>query len=472
MNSRKSYGMWSKLKMRFYDENRINYNQMPFSSKALWGLLLPIVVEQLLNSFMGMADTIMVSNVGSAAISAVSLVDAVNVLVIQIFAALAAGAAILCSQCIGYGDLPKANKAAGQIILTVFSISMIITILFLIFRYPLLSAIFGQVTVEVMTNSVRYFTITVMSYPFLALSGAYAALFRAQGNSGYPMKISFLSNILNIIGNAVFIFGMDLGVTGAAISTLISRVFCMLILFYSLRKSSQQIRLRNYMKLRPDLMMITTILAIAIPSAIENGMFQFGKLAIQSTVSTMGTKAIAAQAMTNILEALNGTWGIGVGICLMTVVGQCIGAGKIEESKYYIVKLTVIGYVGVLISCVFTFLMTKPITWIAGMEAESAAMCFQMMCAITIVKPIVWCLSFIPAYGMRAAGDVRFSMSVSSITMWFCRVALCIFLVRTFHMGPMAVWFGMFADWTIRGIIFTIRFLSQKWIGTSLLETS
>ena len=338
MNSRKSYGMWSKLKMRFYDENRINYDQMPFSSKALWGLLLPIVVEQLLNSFMGMADTIMVSNVGSAAISAVSLVDAVNVLVIQIFAALATGAAILCSQCIGYGDLSKANKAAGQIILTVFSISMLITILFLIFRYPLLSAIFGQVTVEVMTNSVRYFTITVMSYPFLALSGAYAALFRAQGNSGYPMKISFLSNILNIIGNAVFIFGMDLGVTGAAISTLISRVFCMLILFYSLRKSSQQIRLRNYMKLRPDLMMITTILAIAIPSAIENGMFQFGKLAIQSTVSTMGTKAIAAQAMTNILEALNGTWGIGVGICLMTVVGQCIGAGKIEESKYYSVK--------------------------------------------------------------------------------------------------------------------------------------
>ena len=146
--------------------------------------------------------------------------------------------------------------------------------------------------ITVMTNSVRYFTITVMSYPFLALSGAYAALFRAQGNSGYPMKISFLSNILNIIGNAVFIFGMDLGVTGAAISTLISRVFCMLILFYSLRKSSQQIRLRNYMKLRPDLMMITTILAIAIPSAIENGMFQFGKLAIQSTVSTMGTKVV------------------------------------------------------------------------------------------------------------------------------------------------------------------------------------
>lgn len=464
--------MWSRTKVRFYDRNRINYDQMPFSSKALWGLLLPIVVEQLLNSFMGMADTIMVSNVGSAAISAVSLVDAINVLVIQIFAALAAGAAILCSQCIGYGDLKKANKTAGQITLTVFTISIIVTILFILFRRPLLSTIFGQVDDLVMANSIRYFTITVISYPFLALSGVGAAFFRAQGNSGYPMRISLLSNLLNIIGNAILIFGMDLGVMGAALSTLFSRIFCMFVLFFSLRKTTQKIVVRDYFKLRPDFVMIATILGIAIPSGIENGMFQFGKLAIQSTVSTMGTIAIAAQAMTNILESVNGMWGIGVGICLMTVVGQCIGAGKTEESKYYIVKLTGIGYAGVFVSCLLVLLFTRPITRLAGMEAESAAMCFQMITAITFVKPVVWCLSFIPAYGMRAAGDVKFSMTVSSITMWFCRVALCIFLVRVFHMGPMAVWFGMFADWTIRGLIFTVRFFNQKWIGQKLVETS
>jgi Na+-driven multidrug efflux pump len=205
-------------------------------------------------------------------------------------------------------------------------------------------------------------------------------------------------------------------------------------------------------------------MAIGVPSGIENGMFQFGKLAIQSTVSTMGTVAIAAQAMTNIMENVNGVFGIGVGIGLMTVVGQCMGAGRTEEAKYYIVKLCKIAWVGILFSCLFVFAITKPVTKLAGMEKESADMCLRMVKAITIVKPISWVGSFIIAYGLRAAGDVKFSMTVSTITMWCCRVALCIFLVRVYNFGPMAVWIGMFADWTIRAVIFSTRFMSGKWL--------
>lgn len=177
----------------------------------------------------------------------------------------------------------------------------------------------------------------------------------------------------------------------------------------------------------------------------------------------MGTAAIAAQAMTNILENVNGIFGIGVGIGLMTVVGQCIGAGRMEEAKYYIVKLTGVAEIGILVSCLFVLAITKPVTWIAGMEPVSADMCFEMVLAITIVKPLVWTCSFVIAYGLRAAGDVRFSMITSTVTMWCCRVALCIFLVKTFQFGPMAVWIGMFADWTIRSVIFIARFRSGKW---------
>jgi Na+-driven multidrug efflux pump len=148
----------------------------------------------------------------------------------------------------------------------------------------------------------------------------------------------------------------------------------------------------------------------------------------------------------------------------MTVVGQCIGAGRTEEAKYYIVKLTKIAWVGILCSCLLVLAITKPVTWLAGMETESAALCFEMVKAITVVKPLVWVGSFIIAYGLRAAGDVKFSMTVSTLTMWFCRVALCIFLVRVYNFGPMAVWIGMFADWTIRTVIFTARFLSGKWL--------
>ena len=216
--------------------------------------------------------------------------------------------------------------------------------------------------------------------------------------------------------------------------------------------------------MRPNFGNIKKIMAVGIPSGIENSMFQFGKLAIQSTVSTLGTVAIAAQAMTNILEALNGICAMGVGIGMMTVVGQCIGAGRDEEAAYYIKKLTGWGEIVLIVSCAAVLAATKPVTILGGMEAKSAKMCFDMMFTITIVKPLVWALSFLPAYGMRAAGDVKFSMTVTCFSMWFCRVVLAVLLCRFTGIGPMGVWVAMFTDWTVRAIFFTQRFRSRKWL--------
>lgn len=455
--------------MKLYDRKKIDWDNVLFDNRALFLLLAPIIVEQLLNSFMGMVDTMMVSTVGSEAISAVSLVDSFNNLVIQMFSAMAAGASIVCSQYLGSGNKKDSNNAARQVVLAVSVISLALMAVCLAGREHLLSFIFGKVEPAVMQNSLIYFLITVISYPFLALFNAGAAFYRAGGNSKFPMKVSVVSNVLNIMGNAVFIYVFKWGVAGAALSTLISRIFCMAVIFYCLRKPRQVIVIRDYLKIRPDMPLIVKIMAIGIPAGVENSMFQFGKLAIQSTVSTMGTTAIAAQAMTNIFENVNGIFGIGVGIGLMTVVGQCIGADRREEAKYYIVKLTGVAWVGILASCLFVLAITKPVTWLAGMESESAAMCFEMVKAITVVKPLVWVGSFVIAYGLRAAGDVRFSMIVSTLTMWLCRVALCIFLVRVYHFGPMAVWIGMFADWTIRAVIFVSRFLSGKWLKNKII---
>ena len=450
--------------MKLYDKKQIKWNKLLFDNRALCMLLVPIIVEQLLNSFMGMVDTMMVSTVGSEAISAVSLVDSFNNLIIQVFSAMATGAAIICSQYLGSGDEKASNRAARQVVLTVAVIALAVMLVCLIGRERMLRFIFGEVEDQVMSGCLVYFLITVVSYPFLALFSVGAALFRAGGNSRFPMKVSLLSNVLNIAGNAVLIYVFHWSVAGAALATLISRIFSMAVIFYYLRMPKQVIVVRDYLKIRPDMPLIWKIMAIGIPSGVENGMFQFGKLAIQSTVSTMGTVAIAAQAMTNIMENLNGVFGIGVGIGLMTVVGQCIGAGRKEEAKYYIVKLTGIAWAGILVSCLVVFAITKPVTWLAGMEADAAAMCFEMVGAITIMKPLVWTGSFVIAYGLRAAGDVRFSMIVSTITMWCCRVVLCIFLVKVYHFGPMAVWIGMFADWTVRAVIFVWRFLSGRWL--------
>ena len=437
-----------------------------FTNKMIADLLIPVVLEQLLNSIMGTADTMMVSNVGSAAISAVSLVDSINVLVIQAFSALAAGGAIVCAQYIGQKNVKRANESARQVLFIITAISVVISLICLVFQKPMLRLIFGSVEAEVMRASEIYFFYTALSFPFIAAYDSAASIFRAQDNTKGPMLISMISNVMNIAGNAMLIWGFHMGVAGAALSTLISRIFCAVVVIIQLRKEKegQEIVVRDYFEIRPDWSMIRRILGLGIPSGIENSMFQLGKLAIQSTVSTLGTTAIAAQAMTNILENLNGIAAIGVGVGLMTIVGQCLGAGRQDEAVYYIKKLCVIAEVIIIISCLGVFALTKPITILGGMEKESADMCFHMVMWITIVKPLVWIMAFIPGYGLRAAGDVKFSMIVSCCTMWACRFCLCVFLIRVMGFGPMGVWIGMFADWTLRGIIFTWRFHSRKWL--------
>ena len=373
-----------------------------FTNRMIRNLLVPVVLEQILNLIMGTADTMMVSNVGSAALSAVSLVDSINVLLIQAFSALAAGGAIVCAQYIGQRNYEKANMSARQVLFIITAISVVVSAVCLIFQKPLLRLIFGAVDADVMRASETYFFFTALSFPFIAAYDSAASIFRAQENTKGPMTIS--------------------------------------------------------------MSMIGRILGLGIPSGIENSMFQLGKLAIQSTVSTLGTAAIAAQAMTNILENLNGIAAIGVGVGLMTIVGQCLGAGRKDEAVYYIKKLCVIAEAVIIVSCLIVYILVRPVTILGGMESTSAEMCIHMITWITIVKPVVWTMAFVPGYGLRAAGDVKFSMITSCCTMWVCRFCLCVFLIRVLGFGPMGVWIGMFADWTVRGIIFTWRFHSRKWL--------
>lgn len=393
--------------------------QHMFTNRMIRNLLIPVVLEQLLNSIMGTADTMMVSNVGSAAISAVSLVDSINVLVIQAFSALAAGGAIVCAQYIGQRNKEKANESARQVLFIITAISVAVSLFCLVFQKPLLRLIFGSVEEKVMRASEIYFFYTALSFPFIAAYDSAASIFRAQDNTRGPMTISMISNVMNIAGNAIMIWAFHMGVAGAALSTLISRIFCAVVVLIQLRKEreGQEIVVRDYFKIRPNWSMIKRILGIGIPSGVENSMFQLGKLAIQSTVSTLGTAAIAAQAMTNILENLNGIAAIGVGVGLMTIVGQCLGAGRKDEAVYYIKKLCVIAEIVVLTSCLIVFALTKPVTILGGMEKESADMCFHMVMWITIMKPLVWTMAFVPGYGLRAAGDVKFSMITSCCTM-------------------------------------------------------
>lgn len=441
-----------------------------FDNKKMAVLLIPLAIDQLLNSFMGTVDTLVVSSLGSAAISAVTLVDSINILIVQAFFALASGGTVVCSHYLGCKRQDHAKEAARQLIFITFCLSALIGIICFLFNGQILGLIFGEVEENVMTNAKQYFFFSAISYPFIALYDDGSCILRAQENSSLPMKISICSNIVNIVLNIWFVWGLHLGVAGSACATLLARMFAMFVVMYKLRKPDLEIPVYDYFTIRPQWKEIRRILNIGIPSGIENSMFQFGKLAIQSTVSTLGTAAIAANAVTNILENLNGVAAQGVGIGLMTIVGQCIGAGRKDEAIYYIKKLSKMAEAAIIISCLVVFALCRPITILGGMEAESARMCFEMTLFITITKPISWVLSFIPAYGMRAAGDVKFSMITSCASMWLCRVSFTIFLCRAYGFGPIAVWIGMFADWTVRGIIFTIRFHSRRWLNHHIID--
>ena len=440
-----------------------------FDNRQLLNLLIPLIAEQLLNSLMGTADSMMVSNVGPEALSAVSLVDSINILVIQAFAALAAGGTIVCSHYVGMKRLEDARASAKQLLLVVTALSLGIMIFCLCTLRPLLRLIFGSVDQGVMDAATVYFFWTALSFPAISLYNAGSAVFRAQENTRIPLAVATVSNALNIAGNAVLIWGLGMGVAGAAIATLASRVFSMVVILAVLRDKRRKLYVTGYRAIRPDGYKIRRILAMGIPNGIENSMFQFGKLVIQSTVSMMGTAAIAAHAMAAILESLNGVAGVACGIGLMTIVGECLGAGRKDEAVYYVKKIVVWGYGFLGISVALIWLAAGPITRLAGMTPESAAICRNLVNWISVFKPIFWVPAFIIPYGMRAAGDVRFSMITSTIIMWTARVTVAIYLARALGFGPIAVWIGMFIDWMIRSVVYSLRFYSRRWLRFSVL---
>ena len=440
-----------------------------FSNKDLKRLLIPLVIDQLLMSLIGSVDTVMVSSVSAASLSAVSLVDSINTLVLFLFAALATGGTVVCSQYLGLGDKTAAKNASRQLIVSVFALSAVLALICVLLRNVLLRGIFGSVEDAVMGAAKVYFLITALSYPFIALNDASASLFRAAGNSRLPMLVSLGANVVHIAVNALLIFGFGMGVTGAALSTLLSRALGALTMLLLQRRPGQAITFDGLRTYRPDKRIIRMILYIGIPAGVENCLFQLGKLLVQSTVSTLGTSAIAAQALTSMLEGLQSMPSVAIGLGLLTVAGQCMGAGRPEEARRYIIKLTKVSAAVLAVSIAVVYLLTKPVTILAGMDAGSAETAFRLMTLISVVKVFLWPPAFTPVNGMRAAGDVKYAMLVSGISMWVLRVGLSYVLVRYAGMGLVGVWIAWFSDWICRGVFFIGRFLSGAWMRKKVL---
>ena len=441
-----------------------------FSNKSLWKLLIPIMLEQLLTSLVGTVDTMMVSNVGSAAVSGVSLVDSINKLVLFLFSSLATGGAIVCAQYLGRRDKGNAEKAARQVLLTAVVLGVLVGAVCLLFRKGILSLIFGTVEADVMQAAETYLLYTSLTYPFIAVFNASAAIYRSSGNTRLPMAVSVCSNVLNVAGNAVLMFVFDMGVAGAAIATLASFVVAAVAILIFQFRPGQQIEMGRLTQLRPEWHFIWLVLSIGLPTGIENAMFQFGKLMVQSTVSTLGTTAIAANAIVTVLEYMGSMPSTAIGTGMMTVVGICIGAGRMDEAKRNIKKLTLWGACVLLVVNWTIFALTAPVTKLTGLSAAEAELTVHVMLVISIIKPFLWPLSFLPVNGLRAAGDVKFCMVVSTVSIWICRVGLTTVLCRFMGVGLIGIWVGFFVDWIVRSIVFSLRYASGKWTRHQVIE--
>lgn len=443
---------------------------MLFTRRQILSLLLPLMLEQLLSGLMGIADTMMVTTVGESAISAVSLVDTVNVLMLNLLSALAAGGVIVCAQYLGRGEAPKAANAARQVLLVSLGLSVAAMAACLLLRRALLALIFGSVEPAVMEQALDYFFLTALSYPFLAAQQTAAAVFRAEGRSAPPMAVAAAANGVNIAGNAVLIFVFHQGVAGAALATLFSRIVSAVVLLALLRNPGLTVSIRDYRRIRPDRAVIRTVLRVGVPTGVENAMFQLGKLMVQSTVATFSTAAIAAHAMTQTLDMVQSMPGMAIGLGLLTVVGQCMGAGRVDEARTYIKRFCLLSEGAMLVMSILVTASTPWVTRISNMSPESAQLTFRLLLLISAGKLTLWVLAFTLPQGMRAAGDVRFAAGVSAASMWIFRVGLCLLLCRGLGVGLYGVWIAWLTDWLFRGTAYLLRFRGGKWTGFRVLQ--
>ena len=435
-----------------------------FSNKTLKKLILPLIIEQILIMAVGVADTVMVSYAGEVAISGVGLVDMFNNLIITVLAAIDAGGAIIVSQYIGNKDRKNANKASSQLLTITIVIATVIMLGCLVFHRILLSTFFGAIEMDVMKAATTYFLISAISFPFLGVYNSAAALYRSMEKTRTTMYVSILMNIINVVGNYIGVFILHAGVAGVAVPTLISRIVAAIIMFALSLNSSNlvYVKIKNVFAWNQE--MISRILKIAVPNGIENGLFTLGRVLVTSIVALFGTSQIAANSVAGSIDQIAVVVVVNaINLGIVVVVGQCIGANDYEQAKYYIKKLMKISYIvtGIIGSAVILLL-----PWILNLyslSSEARNLTFILVIMHNIMATALHPTAFVLPNGLRAAGDVKFSMVVGIVSMILFRLGAAVLFGIIFNLGIIGVWIAMGSDWLCRSVCFVIRFIKGKW---------
>ncbi len=429
-----------------------------FSWKDVLFIILPLVAEQFLAMFVGMADSVMIAGVGEAAVSAVSLVDSISILLINLFTALATGGAVVAGQYLGAKETAKAQRVSDQLVILILLISAAITAALFLLRSWLLSTVFGAIEPQVMEYAQTYFTITLFSIPFIALYNAGAAIFRTMADSRTPMLISFLMNALNIGGNALLIYGLHWEIEGAAVPTLLSRMVAAIVVLSLLFRERYSLHFSKPFRFKLEGHTVRRILGIGIPNGVENAMFQFGKIMVVSLIATFGTVAITANAVGNAIGVFQILPGMSIGTAAVPIISRCFGAGAEKQIRYYSPRLLGLAFLSNILINIVLALCIPLILTLYHLTPETGALASWVLLFGGVVSSVIWPAAFMFPNVLRATGDVKYTMVVSVVSMWVFRVGLSYLLGGYFGLGLQGVWYGMAADWVCRGACFLLRY--------------
>lgn len=434
-----------------------------YSNKNLLYLFIPLVIEQGLEYLVGFADSLMVAKVGEAAVSGVSLVDFVMALLISIFTALATGGGAITGQYLGSKKDNEANQSALQMMKVTFYLSIVITLIIFVFKNSILHLLFGSISSDVYHHAMTYLNVVVLSIPFLAIYNGGAAIFRTMNNSKLPMQIMLAMNIVNVIGNALCVFILKMGVEGIAIPTLVSRVGAALLILYFSKKTT--IHLSQLMNIKINRNMIEKILNIGIPFGIENSMFYLGRLIVLSIVSLFGTASIAANSVGGTLVMFQVLPGTAINLGLTSIISRCIGANDYDQAKYYTKKINRWMHISFIISTVIILLLMPLIMSFYNLSSRATSYVWQIIILHGIMMTLIWPYGYMLPIIFRSSGDAKFPMIVSIISMVICRILFSYILAVIFNMGMMGTWYAMFLEWIVKAIIYTYHYIKGKWMN-------
>ena len=441
-----------------------------FENRGLFALILPILVEQLLTMLVGIADTLMVSYAGEAAVSGVSLVNQLNNVFIFVFGAVASGGAVVASQYIGREDQENGIAAASQLLMVTILISVVLTGISVLFRSQLLSLLFGRVEPDVMKASLSYLIISALSFPALAIYNSEAALFRSMGKTKAIMNISIAMNAMNVIGNAIGIFALHAGVVGVAVPSLISRIFAaavMLVLSFR-KKNALYVQMEKVFAW--DGRMLRRILSIAVPNGVENGLFQLSKVALSSIVALFGTVQIAANGVAQSFWSMASLFCIAFGYAFVTVIGQCMGAGDTLAADYYNEKLLRMTYIGSAAWNLLIMLLTPFVLMLYSLSEDTRNLVILLVVIHSVFNVALCPVAFSLSNGLRAAGDIRFTMCASIFATVVCRVIFSIVFGIWMNLGVIGICLAMVGDWLVKAVLILIRYRSHKWAGFHVID--